>query len=42
MVVFDKIVCGVEKLVDDIHRYDLLNVFAGVPFLVAFFWGDLY
>ena len=41
MLVLDKMVCGVEKLVDDIHRYDLLNVSAGVPFLVAFWWGDL-
>ena len=40
VLVFDKMVCGVEKLVDT-HRYDLLNVFAGVPFLVAFRWGDL-
>ena len=40
MLVLDKMVCGVEKLVDT-HRYDLLNVFAGVPFLVAFRWGDL-
>ena len=38
---FNKMVGGVEKLVDNIHRYDLLNVSAGMPFLVAFWWGDL-
>ena len=36
MVVFNKMVGGVEKLIDNIHRYDLLDVSAGVPFLVAF------
>ena len=36
MVVFDKPGCGAEKLVDNVHRCDLWNVFSGVPFLVAF------